>query len=68
MANKLQCAQNYCIWLVLNLKKDDRVSTHHKQIFLLTIYDLRSIHKLTMLHAILQTVVLTYLVKSLYLP
>lgn len=61
LANKLQRAQNYCIRFIFCLKRDDHVSPYYKQLFLLKLYEFRSFHILTMLHAVLQTRVPTYL-------
>uniref|UniRef100_A0A1B6LTE5 Reverse transcriptase domain-containing protein n=2 Tax=Graphocephala atropunctata TaxID=36148 RepID=A0A1B6LTE5_9HEMI len=61
LSDRLQCAQNYCIRFVFNLRRDDHVTPYFEQLSLLKLKYLREYHILVLLHSILSLRTPSYL-------
>jgi len=53
LSDRLQRAQNYCVWFIFNLRRDDHVTPFFSQLSLLKLNSLRNYHILYLLQSIL---------------
>ncbi|RZF36485.1 hypothetical protein LSTR_LSTR015287 [Laodelphax striatellus] len=55
LLQRMQCAHNYCVRFIFNLRRDDHVTEYFDRLKLMRLHDCRAFHTLLFVHNVLKT-------------